>query len=132
VTGRKSELIRLASPAPTLWDLSPDARWLAVGQWHRASIQLISLEGQPSREFSVENQPILGSLAWAADGKSLFATAFSSLGDPVLHISLDGSAQMLHRGAKHALSPVASPDGRYLAFTARTADSNAWVIENLR
>jgi hypothetical protein len=75
---------------------------------------------------------LLESVAWATGGKALFVTGFESKGEPLLRLSLDGKVEFLHRGVKYLESPVPSPDGRFLAFAENTADSNAWVIDNLR
>jgi hypothetical protein len=36
---------------------------------------------------------------------------------------------MLYRGLKYVENPVASPDGRYLAFGEMTEDGNAWILD---
>jgi hypothetical protein len=68
------------------------------------------------------------SVAWARDGKALFVTAFASKGAPLLRVALDGDTRMLYRGLKYVENPVASPDGRYLAFGEMTVDGNAWIL----
>jgi hypothetical protein len=42
---------------------------------------------------------------------------------------MDGKTHMLYRGLKYVENPVASPDGRYLAFGEMTQDGNAWVLD---
>jgi hypothetical protein len=72
-----------------------------------------------------------GTVNWQADGRGFFVTSLSPGGASLLHVSMDGHAQVLweQKGSRH-LYGVSSPDGRYLAFAGSTADSNAWLIEN--
>ncbi len=134
VEGRKGELARINVKGDDFWDLSPDGRWIATGQLSGTDgrIRLLPLAGQAPREIFVSDWSFLESVAWAADGKALFVTGFASKGTPLLRVSLDGKAQLLYRGSKYVESLVPSPDGRYLAFSDMTVESNAWVIENLR
>jgi Tol biopolymer transport system component len=134
VQGRKGQLASPDLEGAGLWDLSPDGRWIAVEGQRR--IRLVPLAGQAPREILMENvigiENILEALAWAADGQSLFVVPRTSQGEPLLRVLLDGKTQLLYRGTKYLHSPVASPDGRYVAFTDLKVESNAWVIENLR
>jgi len=45
---------------------------------------------------------------------------------------LNGRERVIHEGGKDHLlfSPLASPDGRRLAFSQYTWESNAWLMEN--
>ena len=63
------------------------------------------------------------------DGKALFVTAFASKGAPLLRVGLDGDTRVLYRGLKYVENPVASPDGRHLAFGEMTQEGNAWVMD---
>lgn len=132
---RKAELLRLPVSSFNFWDLSPDGNWIALGKNEETSgrIRLISLAGEPPREIETGGWTHLLSVAWASDGKALFVTAFASKGAPLLRVPLDGSkTQMLYRGLKYVENPVASPDGRYLAFGEMTEDGNAWVLDTPR
>ena len=133
--GRKGELTRVNIPRshPAFWDLSNDGRWIAFGTTEETCgrIRLLSLAGQPNREISVGKWTNLNSVAWAADGKALFVTGWASKNPPLLHVSLNGEAQLLYNGNFYIEDPVPSPDGRHLAFGDVSVDTNAWVIENL-
>lgn len=130
VEGRKGELARIGAPLPESWDLSPNGQWIALGWSGR--IRLLSLAGRPPRDISVDGWGSLQCVAWAADGKAVFATAWASKDAPLLRISLDGEVTLLHKGLFHTLNPVPSPDGRYLAFGENGIESNVWVVEDLR
>ena len=129
--GRRGELARIPVSSFTFWDLSPDGRRIAFGANEETSgrIHLMSLAGDPPHDIDVRGWTRLVSAAWASDGNALFVTAFASKGAPLLRVALDGSSQMLYRGLKYVENPVASPDGRYLAFGEMTEDGNAWVLD---
>jgi Tol biopolymer transport system component len=131
--GRKGEITRIevGRSRPAFWDLSSYGRWIAFGTNEETTgrIRLLSLTGQPSREISVGNWTNLTSVAWAADGKTLFVTGWASRNPPLLRVSLNGEAQLLYSGNYYIEDPVPSPDGRYLAFGDVSMDGNAWLIE---
>ena len=131
--GRKGELARIGAPLADSWDLSPDGRWIALGPGSGGSrIRLLPLAGQPQRDISLDGWSNIQCVAWAADGKALFATSWASKDPPLLRISLDGEVKLLHKGLFHVEDPIPSPDGRYLAFGENTMESNVWVVQNLR
>jgi len=70
-------------------------------------------------------------LAWSADGRSLFVTNFAPEGSSLLHVTLDGKYRVLYKGAKEVELPRPSPDGRALAFGEVVSASNVWLIEGL-
>lgn len=129
--GRSTEITRLPVSGLSFWDLSPDGRWIAFGKNAETSgrIRLLSLNGDPPRDIQVGDWTHLLSAAWAMDGKALFVTAFASKGAPLLRVGLDGDTRVLYRGLKYVENPVASPDGRYLAFGEMTQEGNAWVMD---
>ncbi len=129
--GRGQELAKIPANSFTFWDLSPDAQWIAIGKNEETDgrIRLVSLAAEPAREIQVEDWTHLLSVAWASDGKALFVTAFASKGAPLLRVPLDGKPHLLYRGLKYVENPVASPNGRYLAFGEMTQDGNAWVLD---
>jgi hypothetical protein len=74
-------------------------------------------------------------LGWSLDGKGIYLGKRTPLLDfTALYAGLDGHSQVLwKRGSSpgHTIvHPIPSPDGRYLAFTSITAESNAWLLEN--
>ena len=131
--GRKGELTRIdvERSSPAFWDLSSDGRWIAFGTTAESSgrIRLLSPAGQPAREISAGSWNNLTSVAWAADGKTLFVTGWASKNAPLLRVSLDGKTQLLYSGRYYLEDPVPSPDGRHLAFGDAAFEGNAWLIE---
>jgi Tol biopolymer transport system component len=136
IKGRKGEVTRTRSSQTdrSSWDLSPDGRWIAFAtrEETRARIRLLPLAGQAPREISADGWVFLESVAWAADGKSLFATSYAPDGSSLLHVSLDGNVRVIHKVRFFIENPVPSPDGRYLAFGDITPEGNIWLIDNLR
>jgi Tol biopolymer transport system component len=129
--GRKGALRSIPASSFSFWDLSPDGRWIALGKNEETNgrIRLVSLAGEAPREIQAGDCTHLMSVAWASDGKALFATAFASKGAPLLRVALDGKTQILYRGLKYVENPVASPDGQFIAFGEMTEDGNVWVLD---
>jgi hypothetical protein len=49
----------------------------------------------------------------------------------MLYVAPTGEAHFLQKAPKWYNSARPSPDGRHLAYTQTTAESNAWMIDNL-
>lgn len=64
-------------------------------------------------------------------GKSLFVTVSHAGRNELVEPNLDGRTHTLWDAGNHELSFLtASPNGRYLAFSRRTADNNVWLLDN--
>ena len=133
-SGLGDELTRIGlDPNMDGWDaaLSPDGTRVAVILGSPGQIRIVSLRGEPTREFQVKDSPSLLNSPWAADGKALFVSASISGGYALLRVGLDGKAQPLM--ANHTPDVVLglpSPDGRNLAVMAATYNQNVWMMEN--
>jgi len=116
------------------WGLSPDGASVALvdADKYDGRIEVLNLANGAWREILVgPGGEHLQSIAWAADGKSFFATPHSPYLYNVLHITLTGKVQRLLDSGRPQwmVSPLPSPDGKYLAFDAQTWDSNVWMID---
>jgi hypothetical protein len=72
-------------------------------------------------------------VAWAADGRTLFAEVESGYFYSLLAIDANGSAHVLQElppGSVRITSIAASPDGRFLAFSERAGFCNVALLEN--
>jgi len=132
--GRKGELAKIeVDPRDTFWDLSPDGSRIAFGRFEEdgGHIRILDLPGGKAREIALKGWAGLDSVAWSADGRSLFVTNWASKGGSILRLGLNGETQLLHKALGMALErPLPSPDGRYLACSQVATTSNAWMIEN--
>jgi serine/threonine protein kinase len=98
-------------------------------------IRVRSLTGGTVKEITYKNLTgEYGFSGWSLDGKGVYLSQMALSDSLLLYASLDGRSQVLwKRGLSpghSAYGPVASPDGRHLAFTVITAEENAWLLEN--
>jgi eukaryotic-like serine/threonine-protein kinase len=115
------------------WMPSPDGSRLVFMEFNalEGRIRLLSLKGDPDRDFVVKGWAGFNSVDWAADGKSLFVSSQSPTSSTLLHVDLDGHATPLwdQRGGWRTWA-IASPSGRELAIAGMTSGSDVWMIDN--
>jgi serine/threonine protein kinase/Tol biopolymer transport system component len=136
VKGKGTEIQRVEAPANAYWDLSPDARQIAIVDptGYQGEIRILTLADRSTVTLPLRhwNWGLMQSVTWAADGNHLFATAWGQSA-VILLIDLRGNLQVLAKapGAEEWLyGPVASPDGRYLAYMKRIVESNVVMLEH--
>ena len=132
--GRGAELTRFdldPNKQPFAFDLSPDGTRLAALRSPAGPIYILSLRGLPDQEVSVKGWSNLKSLNWTSDGKGLFVSTDNDVprGAALLHVDLQGNASILWSQFL-AIGIAPSPDGRHLAFSGTSLDTNIWMIEN--
>ena len=119
--------------ALTSWDVSADGRTLAFSDfaWDGGNrITLVTAGSGETRIVDVKGFMNIADLAWAADGRSLFATTATLHGSELLRVTLDGRAVLLRRlEGQGQFAPRPSPDGRSLLVGVQQSNSNAWLIE---
>ena len=101
-------------------------------------IRVRSLTGGPVEEITFKDLIGLYEFyGWSLDGKGMYLMEWSSSfyqDFKIVYADLDGHSRVLwKRGSSPGYTPdyvVPSPDGRYLAFTTTTYESNAWLLEN--
>jgi len=134
VKGLGDELTRIGlDPNMDGWDaaLSPDGTRVALISGSPGQIRIISLRGEPTRDFQLKDSPSLLNSLWAADGKALFVSASISGGYALLRVGLDGKAQpLIANHTPDVVLGLPSPDGRNLAIMAATYNQNVWMMEN--
>jgi Tol biopolymer transport system component/DNA-binding winged helix-turn-helix (wHTH) protein len=122
------------------WSLSPDGTTLATSIRQRTSgakdaqvpaLKLTSLNGFSSRVIPIPNWTTLSSLDWAADGKSVWASAHNANNvSALLKVEVNGRITPMLREDKMVLGwAIPSPDGRRLAFWKASGNSNVWMLE---
>lgn len=96
-------------------------------------IRLVALDGRPEREITIRGWPGCGTFSWSPDGKGMYCGTMTPQGATLLHVDLDGNAQVLWelKGATGywGIWGEPSPDGRYLAIMTEMMDSNLWTVE---
>ncbi len=132
--GRMNEMLRLAADPETspAWDLSPDGSTLAIVDLdeHKDRIRLVELESGSAHSLGVGHSERLSGIGWSADGRSWLVTSSSLRGSAILKVRPDGAVSELWKSSTTLAAPLTSPDGKNLAFSSSTYNSNAWVIEN--
>src|SRR5262249_18773475 len=130
--GRKKELARVSNNWDfRTWDLSPDGSRIALPafDFKAGDVRILSLNGGTHRTLSARPWTQLTTVAWAADGKSLFLVSSPSRGSSIVRMDFTGNTKLLFKQPGwdiHSLAP--SPDGHSLAFGAVQSNFNAWTI----
>jgi Tol biopolymer transport system component/DNA-binding winged helix-turn-helix (wHTH) protein len=117
------------------WSLSPDGTTLAIakGKWgnDEPRIRLVSLNGAADRWLTVKGTTGMASIDWAADSKSIWATAGSEKENVLLRIGLQGNARVVWRPKNLAVSwAIPSRDGKMLALHVHSSSANVWMLEH--
>ena len=138
VRGKGAELGKIAVAGESFYfAVSPDGSRLVlvdpVVDRYKGRIEVLTFSDRAWQEVPVE--PGWGnfqSLGWTADGKSFYVTSWLPDSFSLLRVTLAGKVHVLLRNpqTQWLYSPMASPDGKHLAFQAETWDSNVWMIEN--
>jgi Tol biopolymer transport system component len=127
---QKAELVKLPFNDRTHWNVSPDGTRLAISEFNykTGEVSLVPLNGATPQRISAAPWTELTSVAWAADGKSLFLASFSSRGTAIVHLDLAGQSKLLFRPTWYIGNLNVSLDGKYLALGATISNSNAWTM----
>ena len=116
------------------WGLSQDGSVRAIVLTDpKGTIRFRSTTTGNSHDVQVRGGYVLGSVDWAADGKSLYIAGRNPQGESVLlRVTLDGQRVtiLLRSSDSEMLAGIPSPDGRYLAIAEARGSNNAWAIEN--
>jgi WD40 repeat protein len=134
--GRLGELTRIAYPDDPIsasgWDLSRDGGKIAVVGKTGDTVDILDLKSKQVQVIHpVIEQLGIGFISWSADGKRLYLTGSSRGSGMVVELYQDGRAQILIQSSTQVfLCPSTSPDGRYLAYTYQTCQSNVILLEH--
>jgi len=136
-TGAKKELLRTSEPEWQYfnWSLSPDGRTLALAKKMRAAVEaeirLVPTRGGAERVLKVKDWGRLSTIDWAADGKSLWASAvLHGETTTLINIDLQGHAKAVLQESKPYVGwAIPSQDGKHLAIWEATGGSNVWMLE---
>jgi Tol biopolymer transport system component len=126
----KRELTRVDIRRDSVWDLSRDgSRLVFAARLSGSPIRILDLASGAERHQLLAGSPLVYSVSWASDGKSLFVTTFSIKGSSLLRVFLDGRTRLLRQFSTWVETPIPSPDGSVLAFGEVSVNSNAWVLD---
>ncbi len=118
------------------WSLSPDGQMLAMakreGIQDLPAIRILPLGEGEEKTISVPGWAGVGSVDWAADSKSVWATAYANGGGKSLvNVALNGKVRSMLTEKEMTLGwAIPSPDGKRLAIWKAHGDSNVWMLEN--
>jgi Tol biopolymer transport system component len=134
--GKGKELARtkLGTVASLDWMISPDGSRIAI-QYDamRRQVRVLDVRSGTQHDLTLPQGWILWSVNWAPGGDALLISAQSrSTGYMIARMELDGKTQvLLNRGRNQWFWYLRlSRDGRHLAFSAKTWESNVWMLEN--
>lgn len=138
----KSEELRQAriedTPAYAYnWSLSPDGKILATakgkgGQVTRdPNITFLFLENGSKHGVTAHAGAGIGSIDFAADGRSLGASAYTNTGTwALLNIDLQRRTRTMLEDTEMAVGwAIPAPDGKHLALWKARGTSNVWMLE---
>jgi len=139
-SGATKEWIRVSDASPEWegynWTLSPDGKMVALskGKMHvstGADIRLVPLEGGVERVLHIMGWAGLSTIDWAADGKSLWASArLRGETRTLVNIDLQGHTKtVLEEKTPHVGWAIPSRDGKRLAVLEAAGNSNVWLLE---
>ncbi len=75
---------------------------------------------------------MVSTIDWAADGKSIWASASPRVGEEVLvNVDLQGHVRpVVKEGSQYVGWAIPSQDGKRLAIWEASGASNVWMLEN--
>jgi serine/threonine protein kinase/Tol biopolymer transport system component len=130
--GKQLATTNLAAPEGFM-SVSPDGSRIAISNRDelRGQIRIVDLRKGTESNLQLPGW-VIWEASWTPDSNALFAAAQSKSGYFIARIDLDGKTRvLLDRGRNQWLgNPLASPDGRRLAFGQQTFECNAWLLEN--
>jgi hypothetical protein len=133
--GQGEELVRTKIGDPgnwMTWTLSPDAKSIAVAGCKELNdkVRLIDLQTGQQREVPTQSF-ILGGLSWSSDGGALYgASQDVGFHFHLLRLDVSGKSQIPLNRDNFLVSPVVSPDSRFLAYGQQSSEANIYVLEN--
>jgi Tol biopolymer transport system component/DNA-binding winged helix-turn-helix (wHTH) protein len=131
VTGQQTPLGFAVQGTKYNWTLSPDGKSIALAQWRRPEIQLVSTKDGASRTLKLESKRGVASLDWASDGQSLWASSTTFTGtQALLNIDLRGRVHEIFQDPDKDVGwAIPSTDGHHIAFWEASGSSNAWMLK---
>jgi eukaryotic-like serine/threonine-protein kinase len=111
---------------------SPDGKWVAYGSTRPGGtgISRKLADGSGAEETLISTPDATGFIPsdWSRDGKTLFYSTGLTTGDQTIWaLPLDGERKP-HEVVTHGINGTLSPNGRWLAYTAYSGQTDVYVI----
>ena len=133
-SGRGAQIATLSDGGGiTSWDMSPDGSRIAFMEArldHATSRMRIFKQGSGHEDVSLDRGCSPTGLDWAG-ADELFVTCFDDGGHVLMRVSTSGDSAILHRAKPFSemWQPIASPDGKRLAYRQDVTRSAMWLVE---
>ena len=117
------------------WSLSPDGKILATakgkGVSKDPSITFLNLKSGTKHAVTAHAWAGISSIDFAADSRSLWASAFTNTGKwALLNIDLQGRTGTVLEDTRMTIGwAIPAPDGKHLALWKARGTSNVWMVE---
>jgi eukaryotic-like serine/threonine-protein kinase len=135
VKGQGKELAKtqLDEPKNLSWSISPDGSQIAVASRDRLAeqIRVLDLRNTTEKNVQLPKGYSIWDIGWTSDNAAVLVTIFSFSGK-IARVELDGQTRVLIPQGKSQFyyQPLASPDGRYIAYGQQGWNANVWLLEN--
>jgi Tol biopolymer transport system component len=137
VKGKGREVARMPGLLLQWWDLSPDGETIALASsFDQPSkvIRLISVAGGQEQQVEARELDWVQHLSSAPSGQGFFVTGWKAGRSALYFVERKGRTTLLWNpppGIEWVGFPTPSPDGRHLAFTGLSSQTNVWLWEGL-
>jgi len=118
------------------WSLSPDGTTLVfaqkLGSPKVPTLRFFTIADGSQRMILVPGWTGIGSLDWAADGKSVWMFTYTATDEfALLNANVQGKIRTMFEEKSMTLGwAIPSPDGQHLAFWKASGNANVWMLEN--
>ncbi len=95
-------------------------------------IRVVDLRRNGERNVQLPKEWSIWDVGWTSDSAAVLATTLFSFSGRMAKVELDGQIRTLIPNEKSQVfyQPMASPDGRYIAYGEQGWNSNVWLLEN--
>jgi Tol biopolymer transport system component len=117
------------------WSLSSDGSQIALLDVDPHGVRIVIVATSDGSSKQVLLEPDAGkpqSISLAHDGKGFYVSSRGTDSWDLVYVTMAGKAHTVWRTNKMqwVVNPIASPNGKHLAFAAESYDTNVWLIDN--